>query len=653
MKKLNNFTIKKHGIIFLTCILLTLSASTFSASISWDAGGGTNNDWSNPLNWSGDVLPGATDQVTITGGYTIIVSTNVGSINKLVLNTSTGGAPKLSISNTGKLTVQNSTTTNQNQLAILGGILENSGEVTIVTGGNSTNNTGNGLVLGNGTGSFVAAATYYGTGILNINTTDANNTGACINLTQTNANPVFTVGGTYNLVATTGKYAILVNSGTNAIINGSGELSAGTNNSLVNYGLLSINSTSLASTLTIESGVTLNSYSTGFSINSAPVFLGNSIGNNLVNKGTINIGGSGNNGIYCVPNSGTNTFNNIGSISITGTFANSSFRIGGTGTTNFTNSGIVFIDNIASTGNGIGMSAAPTVNINNTGNITLDSNGTNIIAINLGDSKSIVNNTGSVRINKGSIAGTAGGVGKAQFNNNTSGVFVSNVGSSNSGVSTDLLFTNSGGIFEGSCTVTEGSFVPSTGTISPGGSNAAGIITFYTALDGGTFNLTGRCIMNINGITGAGIDYDKIMTTTPLSTLDVSDAILEIVLGESYVRENGNQVVLFSGDEALTGVFSNTIVPANCAIVYSSKEASLLDSISTGINDVIEKKTNVKVVNQDIIVANEVGSSIFLYNMAGQLIKFHKITSNNELIHLDKGLYLIKTENEVLKVLLK
>ncbi len=66
-----------------TLILLALASAAQAASISWD-GGGDGTTWGDPLNWSGDALPGASDDVTIdvagaitvehTSGGTAIIS---------------------------------------------------------------------------------------------------------------------------------------------------------------------------------------------------------------------------------------------------------------------------------------------------------------------------------------------------------------------------------------------------------------------------------------------------------------------------------------------------------------------------------------------------------------------------------------------------
>lgn len=61
-----------------------LESRVMLSAVSWDGGGGDLN-WTNPLNWSGDVLPGAADDVTISvaGDVTIVHAgnTQVNSLN--------------------------------------------------------------------------------------------------------------------------------------------------------------------------------------------------------------------------------------------------------------------------------------------------------------------------------------------------------------------------------------------------------------------------------------------------------------------------------------------------------------------------------------------------------------------------------------------
>jgi lysophospholipase L1-like esterase len=381
-------------------------------AIYWTGGAGTDTNWSNPLNWSSNTVPSAKDQVCIYGGFTATISTNVGTIDKLTIGTTADAIqPKLIIDATGLLSV-NSDTPNQTQVLLQGGAIENNGSLSVITG----TGTANGINFANSNGTFVAPSSYSGTGNLTINTEATGNTGNCISFTQTDANPSFATNGTVNLTASSGNYAIGITAG-NATLSGSGTINAGTN---VSYGLLKINSINAATSLTVGSGLTLNSYSSGFATSSAPVYLGTAFGNKLINNGTINVGGASANGIYSEPFAVINEIINTGTINLGGFLSQAYIYIGGTGTTNLTNSGTISI-NGNNTAEGITVkSTAATANITNAGTMTFGATGSQARAIALGDGKSILNNTGTITIGKGSISGLSG-TGKAQFNNNTTG----------------------------------------------------------------------------------------------------------------------------------------------------------------------------------------------------------------------------------------
>ncbi|MCA9078469.1 MAG: hypothetical protein KDA93_25805, partial [Planctomycetaceae bacterium] len=66
------------------------------AAVTWDGGGG-DLLWSNPLNWSGDLLPGPTDDVTLNadGNVTVEFDSGASTIASLQLDDSlelTGGS---------------------------------------------------------------------------------------------------------------------------------------------------------------------------------------------------------------------------------------------------------------------------------------------------------------------------------------------------------------------------------------------------------------------------------------------------------------------------------------------------------------------------------------------------------------------------------
>ena len=640
---------KKYFVIILTICALYISSSAFAADITWDHGGGTDTDWTNPLNWSGDVLPTSADQVTITGVYTVTVSSNVGVINKLVVQTSAAGAPTLVITSGGTLTVSNSTTTGQSQVILIGGIIQNAGTLNITTYSGASY----GMEFRSSTSTVAVASSYSGAGTLNINSSAGTN--SCIYFSQTNANPILTVGGTISLTPAATKY-VITSSGGNATINGSGTLSAGTSGTNVGYGLLSISASGGAASVTIEKDVTLNSYTNNaFSTTSAPIYLGTSVGNTLTNKGTLYIGGiNSNDGIYSGATTGiTNAIDNQGTINFVGAFPNAAIGFGGTGAANFTNSGTILVSNMTATGSkGITISSTSTVNITNTGNMTFDAtNATTGAMMTIGDSKSKFDNTGTVTINKGYLAGSAA---TAAFNNNAGGVVgIYNTQGSGYFANTNLTFTNKGTI-EGFGNFANGSFIPSTGTISPAGTSGYGKINFYQATTGSpTFNLTGKCLMNVKGKAVAGTDYDQITVSTAGSSLNVSGVNLEVTLDPSYTPADKDTVVLFTGNAALTGTFASMSLPRGWRMEYSTTKAEMVFRLTDALNEIEGTSKLIYGIRNAIVVNDSEGKEITIFNLAGQALNKFAGTSNHQQIPMNKGFYIVQVGNLTKKVLVE
>jgi len=412
-------TANKYSVLVYTVV----DASNFDATnsysvganeaIYWTGAAGTDTNWSNAANWSGKVLPSSKDQVCILGGYTVTVSTNVGAIDKLRLGTTTDATQtKLVISATGSLSV-NSTSLNQTQIALQGGAIENAGSLTVTTGAGSAD----GISFSNAAGTTVAASSYSGAGSLIINTESTGNQGACIHFQQKDANSSFSTNGTVSLCAASGMYAINLSDG-NATLGGTGTINAGSN---VPYGLLKINGLTASASLSVASGLTINSFSRSLSTSTGAVYLGTSYANKLINGGSLNIGGSSANGIYSEPlTSVVNEITNTGTLNISGSLSQAAIYIAGAGTTQITNSG-TFISSGNGSAEGITVkSNVSTTTINNSGTMNFGENGSNSRSIALGDGKSVFNNSGSIVIGKGNISGTVG-TAKAQFNNNTGG----------------------------------------------------------------------------------------------------------------------------------------------------------------------------------------------------------------------------------------
>ena len=92
------------------------------ATLSWTGAAG-NNLWQDPLNWTGGVLPGATDAAIIGAGFSIILSSGTHTIASLQTDsqiTTTGGS----------LTIAGTATIN-NTLSVSGGLLTANGTTSI------------------------------------------------------------------------------------------------------------------------------------------------------------------------------------------------------------------------------------------------------------------------------------------------------------------------------------------------------------------------------------------------------------------------------------------------------------------------------------------------------------------------------------------
>lgn len=616
MKTLNSFLInpKKYFMAFLTLCALCISTSVFAVAKSWDAGGGADTNWSTAANWDNNTLPGSADQITISGIYTVTVTSDIGTINKLVLQTSAAGAPTLQINSGGKITV--SASAGVSGVILIGGIIQNNGELIITTSTGASH----GMEFRSSTSTTPIASSYSGSGTLTINST-ASTTNNCLYFTQNNASPVFSVGGTISLLSYSAIPVISVASGSQATINGTGSLTVGSSGTPVSCGLILITSNASAtSTLTVENGVTLSIYSTMTSTSNGPFRLNHGTANDksitLLNKGTINIGGSCANGIYSNSTASTSNplpssnFENQGTVNFTGAFNTASgapFNYGGAGVHNFTNSGTISIGNMSGTASkGFYMTNTHTVNFTNTGTITFESNNATTGAmLSLGDSKTVFNNTGTVTINKGYL----GAAGSAAFNNNAGGkLTIAGDGATNAIVT--AVVTNNG-TFEANGLINNGCYVPGTGTISPGGASGIGKITIYTAASG-TFNLTGKALMNVNGKTTAGTDYDQIAITTTGSTLDVSGATLEVNVGGSYTPANNDFISLFTGAATRTGNFSAVTLPSlNWSMDYGTTTAAKVKYSSTASTTIASGYT--------VVLSNNVTTSDLTINSGGTL----------------------------------
>lgn len=350
----------------------------------------------------------------------------------------------------------------------------------------------------------------------------------------------------------------------------------------------------------------------------------NSGGGNATNDGTIQIGASSNGGQYGIwnannfTNTGTieidhtstygiwnylTTFNNSGTIQIGGNTNVGSYGIYNNGAFNNLTSGLIAIDRTTSAGiynydatglfsnnadinigsnNTVGEYGI--VNIgkfnNNAGSLTIDRSINSAIYI---DNRTFTN---YAAITIGSIAsvGNYGIRNRNIFNNESGAIKIDNV--SNAGfyseagtflnkatviigqlmAVTNLItgvsgsFDNNGsGILKGTGNIQSNYFEDNGGTIVPGYS--PGLLTF----NGNILLNQGIMDMEVNGKTGAGIDFDQVQingNVTIGGTLHITNNFLGAM--------NGDQVTIIQAS-AISGTFASIVgLPANWTIEYLS-----------------------------------------------------------------------------------
>ncbi|MEI6753748.1 MAG: T9SS type A sorting domain-containing protein, partial [Paludibacter sp.] len=365
-----------------------------------------------------------------------------------------------------------------------------------------------------------------------------------------------------------------------ALINGSGTLSAGTVGTPLIATLIRIAGSNLS--LTINQNVTVNyigSSSASFGILIQPTTSGSST---FVNKGTLNLSGTIINPIQLIGNSLTAKFDNQGTIKGTGapasassgliTFQQATCTMTNSGTINFnpTTDGTV-IRAFSNTANG---------SFSNSGTITVGSGTTLTNAIILGDSKTSLTNTGTISIGSGNITGTTG-TGNATFDNNANGVLnLSNTTASATLVgNTAIALNNNGGtITTGSTanTVTINTGTPgatfTSGAFSPGGNAANGKISLTNSV-----TLAGTTNINVTGNTTAGTDYDQIISSTASAVITLSGTLALTMSVSAPAIGTSIDIIKSSGTSGtITGTFSSvTGLSPGWALVYSANAVSL------------------------------------------------------------------------------
>ncbi len=522
MKKITLNFLSKSFITLLFLAVIGVSANVSAAARIASQSG----DWGSTLTWGGSAVPTASDDVTITG-LTVTVSTSSALAKSIIVQSSASVTGKLIIQAAGSLTASTAAT----PLTLKGGEVENAGTLSLTTTSVPLNY---GVCISYTScvaSTLVTAGKYSGAGQLILNCSTSTNASA-INFSQTDATPVFSVGGTYTLTIPDGRPLFNASAASGSVlIDGSGTITAGTIGTPATYGLIMV--TANNAQITINPNVTLSTYSSGFATGRGPVYFHSVATTSLTNKGTINIQGSGFNGIVSTSTSSA-TLTNEGTINISGTFSES----------------------------GIQQVPSNYFYINNTGTVSISGLATGVPAL---------------------LATNA--TGYLTFTNNTNGILDINVGSTGTCTSTRSRIKNYGGTIKGSGLYNL-RFEPSTGTISPGG-NGIGKITIaqLQLLAATTDNLTGNCIMNVNGKTIAGTDFDQIVFSQ--ATVNIANATLETTVGGGYTPADNDAISLLTVGTTRSGNFSTATLPSSYwAMDYATTSAAKVKfTVSTTATD--------------------------------------------------------------------
>lgn len=123
---------KKIFFILPILLALFLPASARAATVSWDGGAATAN-WADALNWSGDAVPTADDDVTINTATTVNLAAST-TVNSLTLGQEAGGVAAI-------LNFTYDAITN-------GALIIDAGDLTVYSGASITHSAGTSAVVG-------------------------------------------------------------------------------------------------------------------------------------------------------------------------------------------------------------------------------------------------------------------------------------------------------------------------------------------------------------------------------------------------------------------------------------------------------------------------------------------------------------------------
>ena len=539
----------------VTMAVLTVGAQNAHAQSNWNGGTG---DWSVPGNWTPPGVPNsASDNVTITGTSSLASSVTLDNFSPTIQNLTLDSFSTLTMVG-ANLYVAGSTISNAGQINVGNSLFVDAPTVTLSGGGTvNLNNAGSEFNSASGTYNLVNQNnTIQGQGYIlnqssftNQATVNANVSGGTLSIfgpTTTNTGRLEATGGgmlsivgtivtnTNGTISTDSTSTVYINSST--IIGGNLTSASGAEIHGINDATLQGVTITSGSTYSVDAGN--NNHLTGDLINQGTVLIGGSSGANLyVDASTVNLSGGG-----------TVILNNASSEIIghgTNTLVNQDNTIQGQGTifglASFQNQGTV-LANVS--GGTLSISNAPTTNSG-----TFQVNEGSALQVNGSFSTTGTVNIGAVGDHSGSLFQVTGLNDYVQ----TSGTTSLWSAQSTLAVADGQKVNIEGGLLQGFGTIT-GNLSNTGGTIMPGTPGVAGILTVT-----GTYS-DPQAFLDIQiGGTSPGTEFSQLKVLGDASlggTLDVS-----LINGFMPVTDD-IFVILTSG--GLSGRFTdNTIQVGN------------------------------------------------------------------------------------------
>jgi len=606
--KISYLTSKIFRIFTFVIIGMATTLTVQAADVSFS--GRTNTDWATASNWSTGTVPTSADEITIDARKSVTIANGATiSVRRITL---LEGA---SLTNNGTLTILPSTST-------LGSALTVMGQCTFVNQGTLT--------------------------VSSVNQSTASNTIAILGTAN-----AFTFNGTTNLSAKIGVYIFTFAEAASASIGGTGFTvgSAAAPSLATVFGL-----GGLRSSLTVNSGTTITLYigtdQKGFRLSGSTAFTNNGIvkiypGSAVagVTSFGIQLWNSANNLISTLTNNGTLTISGFERPMVFGLSSATT-----TGSQTFLNTGTANISTSDAPGTfGFFINKSFAFTFNNSGVLNLQSAYRSFQLFDNTLASQQINNVGTINITDGVVGSVAASASTyPTINNKSGGVINFNYGyPTGSKIATEnvIINNNNGAQINGSCTFSASTLVTDAGsTLSPGdfagGVSSIGFMILTPSAPGNKFPLNGNVSMQVNGVTTAGTDYDRINCPD----IDVTNATMTVTTYQSFTPKIDDYVALIYAESSKTGTFSSTNLPNGWILQTSEKNEAIK---FTGASAISELKVDYKITksngNLTVDFDNDFSAKVDLFDLRGNVIVSREIFSQFTLpVDTYKGVYIMR-----------